>query len=101
MSRIMRYALYFEFDIKEANEVFERNDKIQADKAKHPDKYPKDVFPPQGHLFGKPAGFYVVEGTPEQVFNFTQAWMGLKRFKVEPVTTADELPEMARKAFNI
>ena len=101
MNQNMRYALYFEFDVREAKEVFERNDKIQADTAKHPDKYPKDVYPPQGHLFGKPAGFYLVEGTPEQVFNFTQAWMGLKQFRVEAITDADDLPDMARKAFNI
>lgn len=97
----MRYTLYFEFDLREAKKVFERNEKIQADKAKHPEKYPKDVYPPQGHLFGKPAGFYLVEGTPEQVFNFTQAWMGLKLFRVEAVRDAESLPEMTKRVFDI
>ena len=101
MKHDMRYALYFEFQIAEAKKVWERNEKIEADRVKNPNKYPKNVFPPQGHLFGEPAGFYIVEGTQEQVFYYTQAWMGLKKFIVEPIADADNLPNMARKAHNL
>jgi hypothetical protein len=97
----MRYALYFEFDPSDGPKVYERNEKIHADRAKNPDKYPKDVYPVQGHLFGKPAGFYVVEGTHEQVFNFVHAWMGYKRFRVEPVKFAEDLRGMQKKAIDI
>ena len=97
----MRYALFFEFDIREANEVFERAKKIQSDKAKKPGDYPKDIFPPQGYIFGKPAGFYLVEGTPEQVFHFTKAWKGLKQFRIEAIMDTKGMPEMTNKALNI
>jgi len=97
----MRYALYFEFDIAEIKKAWERNEKIEADRAKNPEKYPKNVFPPQGHLFGKPGGFYIVEGTQEQVFYYTQAWMGLKKFKVEPIRDTADLSSIARKAHSL
>ncbi len=97
----MRYALYFEFEIAELKKAAERNEKIEADRAKNPDKYPTDVFPPQGHLFGKPGGFYIVEGTKEQVFYYLQSWVGLKKFRVEPITDTGSLSKMARKAHNL
>lgn len=55
----------------------------------------------RAHLFGKQAGFYLVEGTHEQVFLFIQAWKGTKEFKVVPVTDAEKLSPMVKKAHNI
>ena len=97
----MRCALYFEFEVADSEKVYEANDKIQAHKAKNPDKYPKDIFPPQGHLFGKPSGFYIVEGTQEQVFQFVQAWAPYKKIRVELIKDAMELPNLGRLARNI
>ncbi len=97
----MRYALYFEFNLREAKEVFEISKKIKINKEKNPDDYPKDIFPPQGHLFGKPAGFYLVEGTPKQIFHFTNAWKGLKQFRIEAVRDTKGMPEMTNKALDI
>lgn len=96
----MRYALYFEF-VADPKQVYERNQKMEADREKNPDEYPKDVIPCQGHLFGKQAGFYLVEGTHEQVFRFIQAWKGTKKFRVVPVTDADKLAPIAKEAHNL
>jgi hypothetical protein len=97
----MRYALYYEFDLREAKDVFAISKKIREDKAINPDNYPKDIFPPQGHIFGKPAGFYLVEGTSEQVFHFTKAWNGLKTFRVEAIRDTKGMPEMTTKALDL
>jgi hypothetical protein len=96
----MRYALYFEF-AADPKKVYERNEKILTDKEKNPDDYPEDVIPCQGHIFGKQAGFYLVEGTYEQVFHFIQAWKGTKDFNVVPVTDAYKLAPLAKKAHSI
>ena len=68
---------------------------------RNPDNYPKDIIPCQGHVFGRPAGFFLVEGTQEQVFHFVQAWKGTKDFEVVPVVDAAELGPLMRKAHSV
>ena len=97
----MRCVLFFEFEETDAEKVYERRDKILAEIEKNPNKYPKDVFPAQGYLFGKPSGFMVVEGTTEQLFNYTQAWVPYMKFTIRHVADASKLPDMARNAQKI
>ena len=89
----MKYIVFWEFcpeDIDKAVEKFIEFNTVE--RKKHPDKYPKIIFPTHS-MAGETKGFEVVEATSEQIVNHILPWMGLVTFKFVPILEAEKIGE--------
>ena len=92
----MKYIVYWEFKPEDGMKVSEIAQKLREDMKKHPDKYPKLLFP--SHLMvGERRGFYVIEASAEQMMNATLFYRQTMKFKFVPIVKSSEMVAAAQR----
>ena len=93
----MKYILFWEFCPEDFDKVIERYIALGKEVEKHPDKYPKTLFPSHS-MAGKTKGFEIVEATPEQMTNAIIFWKGDLTLKFVPILEAVKIVESYLKS---
>jgi len=92
----MRFLALWSFNGDDIKKVIGISQKINEDRKKNPDKYPKIVYPDQATL-GTYGGFTVVEGTHEQLMNWRNPFGALMDYEFIPVVDAGEASALSMK----
>ena len=93
----MKYILFWEFCPEDNDKVIEMYLALGKEVEKHPDKYPKTIFPSHS-MAGKTKGFEIVEATSEQMTHAIIYWMGLLALKFVPILAAAKIVEKYLKS---
>ena len=88
----MKYIAFWEHCPEDFDKVIERSKQHREDVEKHPEKYPKTLFPSHT-MGGEPKGFSIIEGTPEQLISLALHWMPLIKFKFVPIIESAKVIE--------
>jgi len=92
----MKYLVFWEFKAEDGPKVTETAQKLREAMKKNPEKYPKVLFP--SHLMiGERKGFYVIEGTPEQMMKTVLFYGATMKFKFTPIVKSSEMAEAAQR----
>ena len=92
----MKYIAFWEFKPEDGMKVSEIAQKLRKAMKKHPEKYPKLLFP--SHLMvGERKGFYVIEATAEQMMNTSLFYRQAMKFKFVPIVKSSEMVAAAQK----
>jgi hypothetical protein len=80
----MKYAIFSSFDPKDRDKVVERGNMFNEERKKHPEKYPKFIFPSH-NMAGGAGGLAIVEATTEQMMAFRYIWMPYMTIEAIPL----------------
>lgn len=88
----MKYASFWEYCPEDLDKILEIRKQFIEDVEKHPEKYPKTLFP--SHVMGGEAkGFAVYEGTSEQLTRLSIYFKPLMTLKFVPLFKSEKFIE--------
>jgi hypothetical protein len=93
----MKYIVFWEFCPEDFDKVLEKYQAFGKEVEKHPDKYPKVIFPSHS-MAGETKGFEVVEATEEQMMDDISFWVGFLKLKFVPILEAAKTVESYLKS---
>ena len=92
----MKYIRFIETEPEFYDKFLERIPKMQEDRKKNPDKYPKELFPPHS-MSGEAKSFSIIEGTSDQVMNYIALFRPYIKIKLVPIYESDKIIEKYNK----
>jgi hypothetical protein len=88
----VKYIVFWEFCPEDIDKVIKNVKTVAEDREKHPDKYPKSIFPSH-EMGGKTKGFEIIEATPQQLIADINSWLGLVTLKFVPILKSSKVIE--------
>ena len=93
----MKYIVFWEYRPEDFDKVIERFIAYAKEVEKHPDKYPKVLFPTHS-MAGETKGIEIIEATSDQMTNEVLYWMGLVPLRFVPLHEAAKVVETYLKS---